>query len=319
MTRCIALSGGVGGAKLALGLSKFLSPDELLIVANTGDDFEHLGLTICPDIDTLLYTLAAIANPETGWGRADESWKTMKALETIGGETWFRLGDRDLALHLTRKQQLASGKTLSDTVANIAESFSLKHPVVPMSDQPVRTMVRTDIGELPFQEYFVKNQCAPKVTGFQFAGVNDAKPNPLLMDALRDPRLEAVIICPSNPFISIDPILAIPGLREDLRACSAPIIAVSPIIGNRALKGPAAKMLRELGLDTSAAAIADHYGDLLQGFVIDSQDIDLANKLETKSRRVHATNTIMKSLEDRVTLARETFAFASQIQTPQTV
>ena len=319
MTRCIALSGGVGGAKLALGLSKFLSPDELLIVANTGDDFEHLGLTICPDIDTLLYTLAAIANPETGWGRADESWKTMKALETIGGETWFRLGDRDLALHLTRKQQLASGKTLSDTVANIAESFSLKHPVVPMSDQPVRTMVRTDIGELPFQEYFVKNQCAPKVTGFQFAGVNDAKPNPLLMDALRDPRLEAVIICPSNPFISIDPILAIPGLREDLRARSAPIIAVSPIIGNRAFKGPAAKMLRELGFDTSAAAIADHYGDLLQGFVIDSQDIDLANKLETKSRRVHATNTIMKSLEDRVTLARETFAFASQIQTPQTV
>lgn len=319
MTRCIALSGGVGGAKLALGLSKFLSPDELLIVANTGDDFEHLGLTICPDIDTLLYTLAAIANPETGWGRADESWKTMKALETIGGETWFRLGDRDLALHLTRKQQLASGKTLSDTVANIAESFGLKHPVVPMSDQPVRTMVRTDIGELPFQEYFVKNQCAPKVTGFQFAGVNDAKPNPLLMDALRDPRLEAVIICPSNPFISIDPILAIPGLREDLRACSAPIIAVSPIIGNRALKGPAAKMLRELGFDTSAAAIADHYGDLLQGFVIDSQDIDLANKLETKSRRVHATNTIMKSLEDRVILAREIFAFASQIQTPQTV
>ncbi|MFL2687314.1 MAG: 2-phospho-L-lactate transferase [Alphaproteobacteria bacterium] len=319
MTRCIALSGGVGGAKLALGLSKFLSPDELLIVANTGDDFEHLGLTICPDIDTLLYTLAAIANPETGWGRADESWKTMKALETIGGETWFRLGDRDLALHLTRKQQLSSGKTLSDTVANIAESFGLKHPVVPMSDQPVRTMVRTDIGELPFQEYFVKNQCAPKVTGFQFAGVNDAKPNPLLMDALRDPRLEAVIICPSNPFISIDPILAIPGLREDLRACSAPIIAVSPIIGNRALKGPAAKMLRELGFDTSAAAIADHYGDLLQGFVIDSQDIDLANKLETKSRRVHATNTIMKSLEDRVILAREIFAFASQIQTPQTV
>ena len=319
MTRCIALSGGVGGAKLALGLSKFLSPDELLIVANTGDDFEHLGLTICPDIDTLLYTLAAIANPETGWGRADESWKTMKALETIGGETWFRLGDRDLALHLNRNQQLSSGKTLSDTVANIAESFGLKHPVVPMSDQPVRTMVRTDIGELPFQEYFVKNQCAPKVTGFQFAGVNDAKPNPLLMDALRDPRLEAVIICPSNPFISIDPILAIPGLREDLRACSAPIIAVSPIIGNRALKGPAAKMLRELGFDTSAAAIADHYGDLLQGFVIDSQDKDLANKLETKSRRVHATNTVMKSLEDRVTLARETFAFASQIQTPQTV
>ena len=319
MTRCIALSGGVGGAKLALGLSKFLSPDELLIVANTGDDFEHLGLTICPDIDTLLYTLAAIANPETGWGRADESWKTMKALETIGGETWFRLGDRDLALHLNRNQQLSSGKTLSDTVANIAESFGLKHPVVPMSDQPVRTMVRTDIGELPFQEYFVKNQCAPKVTGFQFAGVNDAKPNPLLMDALRDPRLEAVIICPSNPFISIDPILAIPGLREDLRACSAPIIAVSPIIGNRALKGPAAKMLRELGFDTSAAAIADHYGDLLQGLVIDSQDKDLANKLETKSRRVHATNTVMKSLEDRVTLARETFAFASQIQTPQTV
>ena len=313
MTRCIALSGGVGGAKLALGLSKILTPDELLIVANTGDDFEHLGLTICPDIDTLLYTLAGIANPDTGWGRANESWETMKTLKAIGGETWFRLGDLDLALHLTRTQQLASGKTLSDTVAGLAKSLGLKHPIIPMSDQPVRTMVRTEIGELPFQEYFVKNQCLPKVSGFQFAGVTDAKPNPRLMDAFNDPRLEAVIFCPSNPFISIDPILAIPGLREDLRARSAPTIAVSPIIGNRALKGPAAKMLRELGFDTSAAAIADHYGDLLQGFVIDSQDIDLANKLETKSRRVHATNTVMKSLEDRVTLARETFAFASQI------
>lgn len=313
MTRCIALSGGVGGAKLALGLSKILTPDELLIVANTGDDFEHLGLTICPDIDTLLYTLAGIANPDTGWGRANESWETMKTLKAIGGETWFRLGDLDLALHLTRTQQLASGKTLSDTVAGLAKSLGLKHPIIPMSDQPVRTMVRTEIGELPFQEYFVKNQCLPKVSGFQFAGVTDAKPNPRLMDAFNDPRLEAVIFCPSNPFISIDPILAIPGLREDLRARSAPTIAVSPIIGNRALKGPAAKMLRELGFDTSAAAIADHYGDLLQGFVIDSQDIDLANKLETKSRRVHATNTVMKSLEDRVALARETFAFASQI------
>ncbi|MDB3954191.1 2-phospho-L-lactate transferase [Alphaproteobacteria bacterium] len=313
MTRCIALSGGVGGAKLALGLSKILTPDELLIVANTGDDFEHLGLTICPDIDTLLYTLAGIANPDTGWGRANESWETMKTLKAIGGETWFRLGDLDLALHLTRTQQLASGKTLSDTVAGLAKSLGLKHPIIPMSDQPVRTMVRTEIGELPFQEYFVKNQCLPKVSGFQFAGVTDAKPNPRLMDAFNDPRLEAVIFCPSNPFISIDPILAIPGLREDLRARSAPTIAVSPIIGNRALKGPAAKMLRELGFDTSAAAIADHYGDLLQGFVIDSQDIDLANNLETKSRRVHATNTVMKSLEDRVALARETFAFASQI------
>jgi LPPG:FO 2-phospho-L-lactate transferase len=319
MTRCIALSGGVGGAKLALGLSKILTPDELLIVANTGDDFEHLGLTICPDIDTLLYTLAGIANPETGWGRADESWETMKALEAVGGDTWFRLGDRDLALHLTRTQQLASGETLSQTVANLAESFGLKHPIVPMSDQPVRTMVRTDIGELPFQEYFVKNQCAPKVTGFQFDGVNDAKPNPRLMDALRDPRLEAVIVCPSNPFISIDPILAIPGLREDLRAHSAPITAVSPIISGKALKGPAAKMLLELGFDTSAAAIADHYGDLLQGFVIDAQDMDLANDLQTKNRHVLATNTVMKSLEDRVTLARETLAFASKIQTPQTV
>ena len=312
MTRCIALSGGVGGAKLALGLSKILTPDELLIVANTGDDFEHLGLTICPDIDTLLYTLAGIANPDTGWGRADESWETMKTLKAIGGETWFRLGDRDLALHLTRTQQLASGGTLSDTVASLAKSLGLEHPIIPMSDQPVRTMVRTDMGELPFQEYFVKNQCLPKVSGFQFAGVTDAEPNPRLMDALNDPRLEAIIFCPSNPFISIDPILAIPGLREALQACSASVVAVSPIIGGKALKGPAAKMLLEMGFDTTSAAIAEYYGDLLHGFVIDSRDKSLANDLQTKRRHVLVTNTVMRSIEDRVVLARETLAIAER-------
>ena len=312
MTRCIALSGGVGGAKLALGLSKILTPDELLIVANTGDDFEHLGLTICPDIDTLLYTLAGIANPDTGWGRADESWETMKTLKAIGGETWFRLGDRDLALHLTRTQQLASGETLSDTVAGLAKSLGLEHPIIPMSDQPVRTMVRTDMGELPFQEYFVKNQCLPKVSGFQFAGVTDAEPNPRLMDALNDPRLEAIIFCPSNPFISIDPILAIPGLREALQACSASVVAVSPIIGGKALKGPAAKMLLEMGFDTTSAAIAEYYGDLLHGFVIDSRDKSLANDLQTRRRHVLVTNTVMRSIEDRVVLARETLAIAER-------
>lgn len=314
MTRCIALSGGVGGAKLALGLAQILAPDDLLIVANTGDDFEHLGLTICPDIDTVAYTLAGIANPETGWGRAQESWQAMDALEALGGETWFRLGDKDLALHLARSHRLGRGESLSEVTASIAEKLGVLHPILPMSDQPVRTMVATDRGEMPFQEYFVKNRCEPKVSGFRFAGIEDASPAPDLLTALKDPKLEALLICPSNPFISIDPIVNLPGLRSALEACPAPVIAVSPIVGGQALKGPAAKMLTELGRKSDAAAIAEHYGALLDGFVIDAQDDALKDSLATESRRIFVTQTVMRSLDDRIALARNALAFAADLR-----
>ena len=314
MTRCIALSGGVGGAKLALGLSRVLAPEELLIVANTGDDFEHLGLTICPDIDTVVYTLAGLANPETGWGRAGESWRVMAALGEAGGETWFQLGDKDLALHLARAQQLAAGQNLSTVTADLSERLGVRHPVVPMSDQPVRTMVSTDRGEMPFQEYFVKNRCEPEVSGFRFAGIEAATPAPALLAALDDPALEALVICPSNPFISIDPILGLPDLKAALDRCKAPVIAVSPIVGGKALKGPAAKMLGELGRESDATAIASHYGELLDGFVIDRQDEALKGALATDFCRVLVAQTVMRSLDDRISLARSVLDFAGDIR-----
>ena len=214
--RCLALSGGVGGAKLALGLAHVLPPEDLLVVANTGDDFEHLGLLICPDIDTVTYTLAGIANPETGWGRADESWHFMETLAALGGETWFRLGDRDLALHMERTRRVAAGETLSAVTQDIGRRLGVRPSVAPMSDQPVRTIVETPDGPLPFQHYFVREQCAPHVTGFRFEGADTAKPAPAFAAALKN-ALDAIVICPSNPFISIDPILAIPGVRQALR------------------------------------------------------------------------------------------------------
>ncbi|HAA93210.1 MAG TPA: 2-phospho-L-lactate transferase [Rhodospirillaceae bacterium] len=314
MTRCVALTGGVGGAKLALGLSHVLAPDELLIVANTGDDFEHLGLTICPDIDTVLYTLASIVNPETGWGRAEESWRVLEALDTVGGDSWFRLGDKDIALHLTRAQRLATGHTLSEITAELSQQFGVRHRILPMSDRPVRTMVTTDQGELPFQEYFVKNRCEPRVSGFRFEGIETAKPHPNLLKALKDPALEAVVICPSNPFISIDPILGLPGLKSSLEDCPAPVIAVSPIVGGKALKGPASKMLHELDQKSDATAIAEHYDDLLDGFVIDREDRELEDELSTDTRRVCVTQTVMRSLEDRIALARDVLEFGAAIR-----
>lgn len=312
MTRCIALSGGVGGGKLALGLAQILGPDELTIVANTGDDFEHLGLTICPDIDTVVYTLAGLANPETGWGRAGESWQAMETLETLGGETWFRLGDKDLALHLARSHRLAQGESLSAVTAGLAGNLGVHHPVLPMSDQHVRTIVATDRGEMPFQEYFVKNRCEPEVTGFRFAGIDEAAPAPGLITALNDPALDAIVICPSNPFISIDPILSLPDIKAAIDACPAPVIAVSPIVGGAALKGPAAKILAELGRNSDAAAIAGHYGDLLDGFVIDTEDAALESVLTADRRAVLVTQTVMRSLDDRIALARDVLAFAGE-------
>ena len=309
----VALSGGIGGAKLAIGLYRTLPPDSLMVVCNTGDDFEHLGLMVSPDLDTVLYTLAGIANPETGWGRADETWSFMRALEGLGGETWFRLGDADLATHMERTRRLAAGESLADISLDFCRRLGVRAEVTPMCDQPVRTMVETDAGVLPFQRYFVEQRCAPEIRAFEFRGASDARRLPALEDALASDRLEAIVICPSNPFISIDPILAVPGLRATIAASPAPVVAVSPIIGGRAVKGPTAKMMAELGLSTSARTVAEHYARLIDGFVIDVADAALAQAIDLPCL---ATPTLMSSEADKCRLASEVLAFARGLRRP---
>ncbi len=247
----VALSGGIGGAKLALGLSRIVAADNLLVVANVGDDFEHLGLHVSPDVDTLMYTLAGLDNTKLGWGRRDETWSFMETLAALGGEDWFRLGDRDLAVHVERTRRLRLGETLSAITADFCRRLGVGPCVLPVTNDPVRTRLRTDEGWLDFQDYFVRLQCRPVVRELAFKGADEARPHPDLLAALRDERLRAVIICPSNPFISVEPILAVPGTREAISACLAPVIAVSPIIGGRAVKGPTAKMMTELGMAPS--------------------------------------------------------------------
>ena len=297
----IALSGGVGGAKLALGLSRIMPPENLLVVVNTGDDFEHLGLSISPDIDTVAYTLAGLANREVGWGRHDETWSFMETLDALGGDTWFRLGDRDLALHIERTRRLRTGESLSAVTADLCKRMGVGPTVVPMTNDPVRTRLLTDLGWLDFQEYFVRRRCEPVVSQLQFQGAGAARPHPAFIAALADPLLEAVVICPSNPFISVEPILAIPGVRDALTACRAPIIAVSPIIAGRAVKGPTAKMMTELGLDPSAGTVAQRYADLLDGYVIDTADMSEVVSIDA---RVTLAQTLMTTMEDREALAR---------------
>jgi len=311
---CLALSGGVGGAKLALGLSHVVAPENLLVVANTGDDFDHLGLRICPDIDTVTYTLSGLANPVLGWGRGDETWSFMETLEALGGETWFRLGDRDVALHVERTRRLAAGESLSAITADVATRLGIEARIAPMSDHPVRTIVSTPDGQLPFQHYFVRERCEPTVTGFHFEGAPMAAPSAALSAALADDELELIVICPSNPFISIDPIIAVPGVADALSATSVPVIAVSPIVGGRAIKGPTAKMLAELGQPTTALAVAEHYRGLINGFVLDRADADSENAVREQRCGVLVTNTVMNSLQDRVSLARDVIAFARQLR-----
>jgi LPPG:FO 2-phospho-L-lactate transferase len=297
----IALSGGVGGAKLALGLSRILPPQDLLVVVNTGDDFEHWGLAISPDIDTVVYTLAGLANREVGWGRADETWSCMETLAAIGGETWFKLGDRDLAVHIERTRRLRLGESLSAITADLCARLGVGPRVVPMSNDPVRTRLLTDTGWLDFQEYFVRNRCEPVVRELRFHGADTARPHPDFMAALADPALEAVVICPSNPFISVEPILAVPGVRAALAHCAAPVIAVSPIIAGRAVKGPTAKMMTELGLDPTAGTVAQRYSDLLDGYVIDHADMAEVVSIDA---RVTLAQTLMTTIEDREALAK---------------
>jgi len=311
---CVALSGGVGGAKLALGLSRILAPAQLDIIVNTGDDFEHLGLMICPDLDTLTYTLAGLNNTETGWGRAGETWTFMTSLRALGGESWFQLGDGDLAIHVERTRRLAAGEPLSRVTAELTARLGIEFSVIPMSDDPVRTFVETAAGALAFQHYFVRDQCAPEVTGFEFRGAKTATPSPMALGALADPALDAVVICPSNPFISIDPILAVPGLRGAIEDAAAPVIAVSPIVGGKAIKGPTAKMMLELGVTQSAASVARHYDGLIDGFVLDSEDAASGDEIRALGLDVLTTNTVMQSLEDRVSLAANVLEFATKLR-----
>jgi LPPG:FO 2-phospho-L-lactate transferase len=297
----LALSGGVGGAKLALGLYRVLAPEMLTIVANTGDDFEHLGLAISPDLDTLLYTLSGAANPELGWGRRDETWNFMAALEKLGGESWFRLGDGDLATHVERTRRLGAGESLSAIMDNFRRRLGIAARLLPMSNDNVRTRLDTDRGRLDFQDYFVRLRCEPAVRQLHFAGAEAARPHPDIPQLLAAPGLRAVILCPSNPFISIDPILAVPGIRQALRDCRAPVVAVSPIIGGKAVKGPTAKMMAELGLPVDAAAVARHYRDFLDSYIADEGDRDAVSGLDLP---VLLTRTLMTTLDDREALAR---------------
>jgi LPPG:FO 2-phospho-L-lactate transferase len=312
--RVLALSGGVGGAKLALGLSKLLAPEQLSIVANTADDFEHLGLAISPDLDTVMYTLAELSNRELGWGLANESWNAMDALTALGGETWFRLGDRDLATHLERSQRLRQGQSLTAVTRQLCQQLGVKHSIIPMTDAAVRTKVQTPDGELAFQEYFVRDQCQPTVAGFYFQGVDDAEPAQALMDYLASDELDAIIICPSNPFVSVEPMLQLRGVREAMKASAAPVIAISPIVGGIAIKGPAAKMMAELNMPSSALTVAQYYGDLLDGFVFDDTDQALAEQIQQTGIAAISAQTIMKSLDDRTALAQTVLDFAVDIK-----
>jgi len=307
----LALSGGIGGAKLALGFSRVLPPEQLTVIANTGDDFEHLGLSISPDLDTLMYTLAGVSDPDKGWGRKDETWTFMQTLATLGAETWFQLGDGDLATHVERTRRLAAGETLSSITEDFCRRLGVAARILPMSDDRVRTRVRCDEGWLDFQDYFVRRRCVPAVKALAYDGAASARPQPAFMAALADRRLRAVVICPSNPYLSVDPILALPDVRDALKACRAPVIAVSPIIGGRAVKGPTAKIMRELGLTPSPLTVLQHYRGLIDGFILDEHDAALAKNIHLP---VKVCDTLMRSLSDRERVARCALELAQELR-----
>ena len=308
--KIVALAGGVGGAKLADGLAQLSSGADLTVIVNTGDDFEHLGLKICPDLDTVFYTLAGIANQETGWGRAEESWRALETVGLLGGPTWFRLGDLDLGLHLERSHRLRSGETLSQITSNFCHTLGIGAQILPMSDDVVPTRVYTNEGEMPFQEYFVHRQCHPTVSGFRFESVENARPAPGVLEALN--KADLVIFCPSNPWVSLDPILAVPGIR-DVVSSKGRVVAVSPIIGGKAVKGPAAKMYTELGIQPSALSVAMHYADLLSGFIMDKIDAELYESIKDLGIETCLTNTLMTTQEDRYRLAKEVVEFGMML------
>jgi LPPG:FO 2-phospho-L-lactate transferase len=307
----VALCGGVGGAKLAHGLSLALKPQDLSIIVNTGDDFEHLGLKVSPDLDSVLYALAGLSDPVRGWGRSGETWTFMAALKGLGGESWFQLGDADLAMHVERSWRLKKGATLSEVTAHLCGALGIGVRVLPMSDDPVRTRLLTAEGWIDFQEYFVHRQCRPEVREFMFAGATEARAQPDALAALTRQDLRAIIICPSNPFVSIEPILALPGIRAAMQRSPAPVVAVTPIIGGKAIKGPAAKMMAELGLDVSAAAVARRYAGIIDAFVVDQTDPLPESVPGIKFFRAA---TLMSTTDDRRQLAISTLRTADGLR-----
>lgn len=307
-----ALAGGVGGAKLVDGISRLEIASELTVIVNTGDDFSLFGLWISPDLDTVCYNLAGLENQDTGWGRGQESWDTFEGIQALGGPDWFQLGSKDLATHLERTRRLGDGQPLSQITAEFCEAWGVQATVIPMSDDCVPTLVETNQGILPFQEYFVKLGCEPAVKGFEFHNVDQSRPAPGVLEAIK--AADLVLISPSNPWVSIDPILAVPGIRSALE--SKTVLGVSPIIGGEAVKGPAAKMYREMGIQPSAGAVAAHYGDLLDGFVIDDQDRDLQEEILSEwdgSLDLFSTNIWMKTRADRIAVAEQIMSIGSSL------
>lgn len=312
----LALAGGVGGARLAHGLAQVLTPEELTIVVNTGDDFTHLGLNISPDLDTVMYTLAGINDPQKGWGIANESWNFMENLARLGGETWFQLGDRDLATNVERTRRLHDDQSLSAVTEYLCQRLDVWHRVAPMSDDPVRTRVHTTDGVLDFQDYFVRQRAKPSVVRLEYAGAAESRMSSPLRSCFENTALRAVIVCPSNPYLSIAPILAIPGVRDAIANARVPRLAVSPIVGGRAIKGPAAKIMGELGKSVSAIEIARFYRGLVDGLVIDNVDENLCEAIAQEGITPFVTETVMREPEDRRQLARDVMRFAGQIKPP---
>lgn len=309
--RVCALAGGVGGAKLSAGLQEALGPGDLTVVVNTADDFDPWGLRVCPDLDTVMYTLAGIANPETGWGISGESFAFLDALSGYGEDTWFMLGDRDLATHVLRTRKLRTGETLTGVTAHLSRALGIESGILPMCDEKVSTVLKTPAGMLEFQEYFVRRRQRDDVLGVELRGIEDARPTEAVLGAISG--ADAIILCPSNPVVSLGPILAVPGMRETLAASAAPKVAVSPIVGGRALKGPADRMLASLGHEVSATGVAAMYEGLLDGIVVDRVDRAQAGEIESLGMGVLATDAVMRDVPDRTRLAREVLGFAGEM------
>lgn len=305
--RVVCLAGGVGGAKLADGLARVLLPENLTVIVNTGDDFRHLGLTVCPDLDTVMYTLSRVANPETGWGRAGETWRGIDEVSRLGGPDWFRLGDLDLATHLSRSHWLEEGQTLTAVTQRLCAGFGIGATILPMTDQPAPTLIETGDGDvLPFQIWFVRERWQPPVRRVILP--DDARATNAAVRALE--TADVVVFAPSNPFVSIDPILNVYPLRATIEDAARAVVAVSPLIGGRAVKGPAAKMMAEMNLPPTAAAVAGYYGYLIDGFVYDEQDRGMTAE---EGLALLCTDTLMQTAADRERLAREVLGFAAEL------
>ena len=307
--RIAVLAGGIGGARFLRGVLAACPDDEVTAIVNTGDDFTHLGLAVSPDIDTLLYTLSGKANAAQGWGREGESWNFMAAVRSLGGEDWFQLGDGDLALHVLRSARLRAGDGLGAIIADFAVAWEIEAAILPMSEDPVRTMLVTDEGELDFQHYFVARRCQPLVHRIAFAGAAQARPGPGVLEAIGDTETSAILIAPSNPFLSVDPILAVPGIRDALQSAAAPVVAVSPLVGGQAVKGPTAKLMAELGLEVTVEAVARHYGDVIDGMLVDERDPPA--ELAVASARA---DTMMRTLDDRIRVAQAALDLAATVR-----